>query len=181
MAGFKPLNAQDEWKQFQQMTLLASEKFSVSCIDAPEGLIEVRDEPDEVIQPLFERIQQVNIADKLCSELQTAKLEGKEKCHETTLQNCSVHEGALYQHEGLWVPVNDELILKLIQEVHVPLSGGHKGINRTVKLIKRYYHWSGMRKTVDQYIQNCYKCKCSKSPKDQKNGLLNSLPISEQQ
>ena len=111
------------------MTLLASEKFSVSCIDAPEGLIEVRDEPDEVIQPLFERIQQVNIADKLCSELQTAKLKGKEKCYGTTLQNCSICEGALYQHEGLWVSVNDELILELIQEVHVPPSGEHKGIN----------------------------------------------------
>ena len=34
---------------------------------------------------------------------------------------------------------------------------------------------------VNQYIQNCYKCKCSKSSKDQKNELLNSLPISEQQ
>ena len=53
MADFKPLNAQDEQKQFQQMTLLASEKFSISCIDAPEGLVEVRDKPDEVIQPLF--------------------------------------------------------------------------------------------------------------------------------
>ena len=129
MAGFKLLNAQDEWKQFQQMTLLASEKFSVSCIDAPEGSVEVRDEPDKVIQPLFKQIQQANIADKLCFKLQTAKLKGKEKCHETTLQNCSVCKGALYQHEGLWVPVNDELILELIQEVHVPPSGRHKGIN----------------------------------------------------
>ena len=83
------------------MTLLASEKFSVLCINAPEGLVEVRDEPDEVIQPLFEQIQQANIADKLCSKLQTAKLEGKEECYGITLQNCSVHEGALYQHEGL--------------------------------------------------------------------------------
>ena len=77
--------------------------------------------------------------------------------------------------------MNDELILKLIQEVHVPLSGGHKGINQTVKLIKQYYHWSGMQKTVDQYIQNCYECKHLKSSKDQKNELLNPLPISEQQ
>ena len=37
-----------------------------------------------------------------------------------------------------------------------------------------------MRRTVNQYIQNCYECKRSKSPKDQKNGLLNPLPIPEQ-
>ena len=113
-------------------------------------------------------------------ELRTAKSEGKEKCHGITLQDCSVCEGALYQHEGLWVPANDELILELVQEVHVPPLGGHKGINRTVKLIKRYYYWPSMQKTVDQYIWNCYECKRSKSPKDQKNGLLNPLPIPKQ-
>ena len=67
------------------MTLLASEKFFISCIDAPEGPVEVKDEPDKVIQPLFKQIQQVNIADKLCFKLQTAKLKDKEKCYETTL------------------------------------------------------------------------------------------------
>ena len=37
-----------------------------------------------------------------------------------------------------------------------------------------------MQRTVNQYIWNCYECKQSKSSKDQKNELLNSLPISEQ-
>lgn len=49
-----------------------------------------------------------------------------------------------------------------------------------MKLIKRYYHWSDMRKTVNQYVQNCYECKRSKFSKNQKNELLNSLPISDQ-
>ena len=56
MAGSKPLNAQDERKQFQQMTLLAPEKFSVSCVDIPEEPVEVADEPNNVIQSLFEQI-----------------------------------------------------------------------------------------------------------------------------
>ena len=64
--------------------------------------------------------------------------------------------------------------------MHVLPSDEHKGINQTVKLIKRYYHWSSMQRTVNQYIQNCYECKQSKSSKDQKNELLNSLLISEQ-
>ena len=102
------------------------------------------------------------------------------KCHEITLQHCFIREGALYQHESLWVSVNNELILELVWEVHVPSSGEHKGINQTVKLIKCYYHWSSMQRTVNQYIHNCYECKRSKSLKDQKNELLNSLLISEQ-
>ena len=34
MTDFKPQNTQDEQKKFQQMTLLASEKFSVFCMNA---------------------------------------------------------------------------------------------------------------------------------------------------
>ena len=180
MTDSKPQNAQDEREKFQQMTLLTLKKFSVFCMNTNWEPVEVTDEPVDIVQPLFERICQVNIADELCSELRTAKSEGKVKCYEITLQDCFICEEALYQHESLWVSVNNELILKLIQEVHVLSSGEHKGINQTVKLIKRYYHWSSMQRIVNQYIQNCYECKQSKSSKDQKNELLNSLLISEQ-
>ncbi len=37
-----------------------------------------------------------------------------------------------------------------------------------------------MRKTIDQYIQNCYICQRSKTSKDKSNDLLQSLLISEQ-
>ena len=101
MADSKPQNTQDEWKKFQQMTLLTLKKFSVSCMNANQESVEVTDEPVDIVQPLFERICQVNIADELCSELRTAKSEGKVKCHEITLQHCFICEGALYQHESL--------------------------------------------------------------------------------
>ena len=162
------------------MTLLTLKKFSVFCMNTNWEPVEVTDEPVDIVQPLFERICQANIADELCSELCTVKSEGKVKCHEITLQHCFICERALYQHESLWVSANNELILKLVWEVHIPSSGEHKSINQTVKLIKRYYHWSSMWRTVNQYIQNCYECKRSKSSKDQKNELLNSLLISKQ-
>ncbi len=37
-----------------------------------------------------------------------------------------------------------------------------------------------MWKTIDQYIQNCYICQCSKTSRDKSNDLLQSLSISEQ-
>ena len=114
MAGSKPQNAQDEREKFQQMTLLAPEKFSVSCMDTNQEPVEATDEPVDIVQPLFEQICQANIADELCSELRTAKSEGKVKCHGITLQHCSIRERALYQHESLWVPANNELILELV-------------------------------------------------------------------
>ena len=114
MTDFKPQNAQNEREKFQQMTLLTSEKFSVFCINTNQESVEATDESVDIVQPLFEQICQVNIADELCSELNTAKSEGKVKCHEITLQHCFICERALYQHESLWVSANNELILKLI-------------------------------------------------------------------
>ena len=122
------------------MTLLASEKFSVLCINASEKSVKIVNEFNDVIQPLFKQIQQVNIADKLCSKLQTVKLKVKEKCYEITLWNCFICKEVLYQYKSLWVLMNDKLILKLICEVHVPSSDKHKDINWTVKLIKQCYH-----------------------------------------
>ena len=49
MAGFKPQNAQDEREKFQQMTLLTSEKFSVSCMNANQEPVEVTDEPVDIV------------------------------------------------------------------------------------------------------------------------------------
>ena len=129
MTDSKPQNAQDEREKFQQMTLLTLKKFSVSCMNTNWEPVEVTDESVDIVQSLFEQICQANIADKLCSELCTVKSEGKVKCYEITLQHCFICEGALYQHESLWVSVNNELILKLIWEVHVLSSGKHKGIN----------------------------------------------------
>ena len=114
MTDSKPQNAQDEWKKFQQMTLLTLKKFSVFCMNTNQEPVEVTDESVDIVQSLFEQICQANIADKLCSELCTVKSEGKVKCYKITLQHCFICEGALYQHESLWVSANNELILKLI-------------------------------------------------------------------
>ena len=49
-----------------------------------------------------------------------------------------------------------------------------------MELIKRDYWWPGMRKDVDQYIDNCYACQRSKARRDKYNGLLQPSAISDQ-
>ena len=71
-------------------------------------------------------------------------------------------------------------MIALIREVHDPPAGEHSGIHRIIDLLKRYYYWSTMRKTVDQYIRNCYRCHRSKAPRDKHNGLLIPSEIPEQ-
>ncbi len=70
--------------------------------------------------------------------------------------------------------------MNLIREMHDQSSVNHSDILRTVKVIKRNYYWSFMRKTIDQYIRNCYICQRSKTSRDKSNDLLQSLLIFEQ-
>ena len=49
MVNFKPQNAQDEQEKFQQMTLLTSEKFSVSCMNTNWEPVEVTDESVDIV------------------------------------------------------------------------------------------------------------------------------------
>ncbi len=68
----------------------------------------------------------------------------------------------------------------LIHEMHDQSSVDHSDIFKTVKVIKRNYYWSFMRKTIDRYIQNCYICQRSKTSRNKSNDLLQSLAIFEQ-
>ncbi len=86
----------------------------------------------------------------------------------------------MYHDSQLWVSFNKLLQINLICKIHDQLLIDHSKILRTVKIIKRNYYWSSMRKTIDQYIQNCYVCQRSKTSRNKSNDLLQSLSISEQ-
>ncbi len=71
--------------------------------------------------------------------------------------------------------------MKLIQEVHDQSSIDYFEILRTMKIIRRYYYWFSMQKTISWYVWNCYICQRSKTSQDKFNELLHSLLIFEQQ
>jgi len=96
------------------------------------------------------------------------------------LKNCWTQNEILFHDSQLWVSFNELLQMNLIREIHDQSSIDHSEILRTVKIIKRNYYWSFMRKTVNRYIQNCYVCQRSKTSRDKSNDLLQSLSISEQ-
>ncbi len=97
------------------------------------------------------------------------------------MKNCWTQNEILYHDSQLWVSFNELLQMNLIREIHDQSSVDHSDILRTVKVIKRNYYWLFMRKTIDQYIWNCYICQRSKTSRNKSNDLLQSLLISEQQ
>ncbi len=96
------------------------------------------------------------------------------------MKNCWTQNEILYHDSQLWISFNELLQMNLIHEMHDQSSVDHSDILRTVKVIKRNYYWSFMRKTIDQYIWNCYICQRSKTSRNKFNDLLQSLSISEQ-
>jgi len=96
------------------------------------------------------------------------------------LKNCWTQNEILFHDSQLWISFNELLQMNLIREIHDQSSIDHSEILRTVKIIKWNYYWSSMRKTIDQYIQNCYVCQRSQTSRDKSNNLLQSLFISEQ-
>ncbi|MBW0505458.1 hypothetical protein O181_045173 [Austropuccinia psidii MF-1] len=78
-----------------------------------------------------------------------------------------------------WVVVpNDPTIkLSILQKRHDSLLAGHPGQERTLKLVKRDFHWPVMTQLIKDYVSSCQKCSRNKNIHHKKFGLLKPLPI----
>ncbi len=137
-------------------------------------------EEKENDESIYELILEVNRINENCILLHEVVLKDEAQYKNTKLRNCQVQNKILYQDDLLWVFFNEHLQMKLIRKVHDQSSIDHLEILRTMKIKWRYYYWSSMQKTINQYIQNCYICQRSKTFWDKFNELLHSLLILEQ-
>ena len=48
--------------------------------------------------------------------------------------------------------------LIILKQFHDSKLGGHGGINRTLKKIKRQFNWPNLKQEVKEYIKNCPSC-----------------------
>ncbi len=138
-------------------------------------------EEKENDESIYRLILEANRINENCILLREVVLKDEAQYEDTKLRDCRVQNKILYWSDLLWVLFNEHLQMKLIREVHDQSSINHFEILRTMKIIKRYYYWSSMQKTIDQYIRNCYICQRSKTSWDKFNELLHSLFILEQQ
>ncbi|MBW0545531.1 hypothetical protein O181_085246 [Austropuccinia psidii MF-1] len=78
-----------------------------------------------------------------------------------------------------WVVVpNDPTIqLRILQKRHDSPLAGHPGQEKTLKLVKRDFHWSGMTQFIKDYVSSCQQCSRNKNIHHKKFGLLKPLPI----
>ena len=70
-----------------------------------------------------------------------------------------------------------ELQLQAIIDSHSTLPAGHFGVNKTLELLQRNFHWPGMRCSVQKFIKGCDTCSRAKADRSKPYGLLHPLPI----
>ncbi len=142
--------------------------------------MKIADLKKNVSKSIYKQVLDMNEIDENCTLLREAIERDEAQCKDIKLKNCWIQNEILYKDSQLWVSFNELLQMNLIREMHDQPSIDHLDILRMMKIIKRNYYWSFMRKTVDWYIRNCYVCQRSKTSRDKSNDLLQSLSISEQ-
>ncbi|MBW0507863.1 hypothetical protein O181_047578 [Austropuccinia psidii MF-1] len=75
------------------------------------------------------------------------------------------------------VPRNEEIQLNIIQQPHDSPLAGHPGEEKTLKLIKRDFYWTGMNQFIQYYVFSCQQCPRNKGIYHKKFELLNPLQI----
>ncbi len=143
--------------------------------------MKIADLKKNISESIYKQILEINEINENCTLLREAIARDEIQYEDIKLKNCWTQHEILYYDSQLWVSFNEFLQMNLIREMHDQLSIDHSDILRTVKIIKRNYYWSFMRKTVNHYIRNCYICQRSKTSRDKSNELLHSLLIFEQQ
>ncbi len=161
-------SSEDECVYYQWITILTLNWMKIADLEK------------NISESIYKQILETNEIDENCTLLREAILKDEAQYKDTKLRNCRVQNEILYRDDLLWVFFDEHLQMKLIQEVHDQSSIDHFEILKTMKIIRRYYYWSSMRKTIDWYIQNCYICQRSKTSWDKFNELLHSLFIFEQ-
>ncbi len=167
-ADFMSRDFNNECIQYQRTTILTSDWMKI---------VDLKKNND---QSIHKQILETNEIDKNCMLLRKAIARDKTQYENIKLKNCWTQNEILYHDSQLWVLFNELLQMNLIREIHDQSLIDHSEILKTVKIIKRNYYWSSMRKMIDRYIWNCYICQRSKTSKDKSNDLLQSLSISEQ-
>jgi len=161
-------DSEDERVRYQWITILTLNQ------------IKIADLKKNINESIYKQILETNEIDENCTLLREAIARDETQYEDIKLKNCWIQNEILYHDSQLWASFNELLQMNLIREMHNQSSVDHSDLLRTVKVIKRNYYWSFMRKTIDQYIWNCYIYQRSKTFKDKSNDLLQSLLISKQ-
>ena len=77
------------------------------------------------------------------------------------------------------MPDDQEVKMKLLQEIHCVPYAGHPGFTRTLEITRRFFYWSHMTPEVRQFVLDCPVCQVEKGNHQRPAGKLMPLEIPE--
>ena len=75
------------------------------------------------------------------------------------------------------MPNQEDLKEDIIQEYHDTKNGGHRGFQKTLELVMRYWWWRGISNDVREYVHTCDICQRQKYSTQSPAGLLQPLEL----
>lgn len=93
------------------------------------------------------------------------------------LQSFTTEDGLLRHNVKVYVPKNDALRIRILQQCHDPPTVGQSGIDKTIDLARRTYTWPGLTGMVTEYVRTCDVCGHIKPNRHRPYGLLQPLPV----
>jgi len=130
-------DSEDECIRYQWITILTSNRMKIADLEK------------NINESIYKQILETNEIDENCMLLREVIARDETQYEDIKLKNCRTQNEILYHDSQLWVLFNELLQMNLIHEMHHQSSVDHSDILRTMKVIKRNYYWSFMRKTID--------------------------------
>lgn len=91
----------------------------------------------------------------------------------------SFDAGILRYKGRVWIGNNFALQSRILQSLHASAPGGHSGVQVTYSRIKNLFAWTGLRRIVKEFVDECAVCKQAKAEWVRYPGLLQPLPVPE--
>jgi transposase InsO family protein len=89
----------------------------------------------------------------------------------------NLEEGLIKIDGRIWVGQNPGLQHKILTALHTSAVGGHSGVAVTYRRARTLFSWPGLKKQVQQFVENCAICKQAKPERVRYPGLLEPLPV----
>jgi len=156
-----------------------TEQVVIKPHNLPEQLrISANDITRQELPSISDLFAQAYMDDPLPSRIVEAIRQGG-SLKDITVAECTEQEGQVWYWGKRYVPENDQLWLRLIQEHHDTALARHPGRAMTFDLLDRQYYWKDMRRQVDQYVWNCHNCQRARTSRHAMFGVLHPLPVPE--
>ena len=104
---------------------------------------------------------------------------GEHHSQQYLLSDYFLENGRLYFNNKLFLPNQESLRYRILQESHDQLMTRHPGVAKTYEIFQPQYYWPKMIDSVCQYIRNCHVCSRAKPARDRQGELL-PLPVPHQ-